>query len=170
MFKKLIVLSLFFVLALLNNAFADQNNELILKKNDPTTIKDCHEGINRTIFALNKGLDNVVFEPVAKVYRTLPTPLRNGVSNSLDNLSNLVTIPNNLLQGDFKLAGENTGRFVINTTLGILGFVDVADKIGFTKYEKEDYGQSFAIFLSSSILCSLDSPPPKVSAARLTVD
>ena len=144
MFKKLIVISLLFALALLNNAFADQNNEFILKKNDPSIIKDCHEGINRTIFSINKGLDNVIFEPVAKVYRTFPTPIRNGVSNSLDNLSNLVTIPNNLLQGDFKLASENTGRFVINTTVGILGFIDVADKIGFSKYEKEDYGQSFA--------------------------
>ena len=120
-------------------------NEKILKKNDPSQIKDCHEGINRTVFALNKGLDNVIFEPVARIYRTLPNPIRSGVSNSLDNLTNLVTIPNNILQGELRKAGTNTGRFVINTTVGILGFIDVAEKIGFEEYEKEDYGQSMAV-------------------------
>jgi len=120
-------------------------NEKILNKNDPSQIKDCHEGINRAVFALNKGLDNVIFEPVARVYRTLPNPIRSGVSNSLDNLTNLVTIPNNILQGELRKAGTNTGRFVINTTVGILGFIDVAEKIGFEEYEKEDYGQSMAV-------------------------
>ena len=66
------------------------------------------------------------------------------MSNSLDNLSNLVTIPNNILQGDFSAAGVNTGRFAINTTVGILGLVDVAQMLGFSEYEKEDYGQSLA--------------------------
>ena len=120
-------------------------NEKVLKKNDPAEIKDCHEGINRTIFALNKGLDNVIFEPVAKAYRVLPNPFRSGVSNSLQNLSNVVTVPNNILQGEFKKAGVNTVRFVINTTVGILGFIDVAEKIGFEEYQKEDYGQSLAV-------------------------
>ena len=78
-------------------------------------------------------------------YLFLPSPIRNGVSNSLNNLSNLVTIPNNILQGEFKKAGTNTSRFAINTTLGILGFIDVAEKIGFEKYDKEDYGQTFAL-------------------------
>ena len=143
MFKKLIYISLL-TASLSLNVVANADEE-ILKKNDPSQIKDCHEGINRTIFALNKGLDNIIFEPVAKVYRTLPNPIRSGVSNSLDNLSNLVTIPNNVLQGEFRKAGTNTGRFVINTTVGILGFIDVAEKVGFEEYEKEDYGQSLAV-------------------------
>ena len=126
------------------SAIAETKEEKILRLNDPSEIKDCHEGLNRAIFSLNKGLDNVIFEPVAKVYRTLPSPIRSGVSNSLNNLSNLVTIPNNVLQGEFSKAGANTGRFVINTTIGILGFIDVAEKIGFEDYEKEDYGQSLA--------------------------
>ena len=143
MIKKIIYSSIFAAsLTLSIVANADEN---ILKKNDPAEIKDCHEGINRAIFAVNKGLDNVIFEPVAKVYRVLPNPVRSGVSNSLDNLSNLVTIPNNVLQGEFRKAGSNTGRFIINTTLGILGFIDVAEKIGFEEYEKEDYGQSMAV-------------------------
>ncbi|AFS46957.1 VacJ-like protein [alpha proteobacterium HIMB5] len=143
MFKKLIYISLL-TASLSLNVVANADEE-ILKKNDPSQIKDCHEGINRTIFTLNKGLDNIIFKPVAKVYRTLPNPIRSGVSNSLDNLSNLVTIPNNVLQGEFRKAGTNTGRFVINTTVGILGFIDVAEKVGFEEYEKEDYGQSLAV-------------------------
>ena len=59
-------------------------------------------------------------------------------------LSTLVTIPNNILQGEIKKAGINSGRFVINTTVGILGFIDVAQHLGFPEYEKEDYGQSSA--------------------------
>ena len=74
----------------------------------------------------------------------MPSPLRTGVGNSLDNLSNLITIPNNILQGDFAKAGVNTGRFVLNTTFGILGVFDVAQQLGLEEYEKEDYGQSLA--------------------------
>lgn len=123
------------------NVHADQN---IANKNDPSKIKDCHEGINKTIFGINKGLDNIIFEPAAKTYRILPSQIRSGLSNSLNNLSNLVTIPNNILQGEFQKAGSNTVRFILNTTVGILGVIDVAEKIGFEEYEKEDYGQSLA--------------------------
>ena len=143
MIKKIIYTSV--LAASLTFSVVAGANEKILKKNDPSEIKDCHEGINRTIFALNKGLDNVIFEPVAKAYRVLPNPVRSGVSNSLQNLSSVVTIPNNVLQGEFKKAGVNTGRFVINTTLGILGFIDIAEKMGFEEYQKEDYGQSLAV-------------------------
>ena len=75
----------------------------------------------------------------------MPTPIRSGVSNSLDNLSNVVTIPNNILQGEIKKAGINTGRFIVNTTIGVLGLFDVAQRMGFPEYEKEDYGQSLAL-------------------------
>ena len=81
---------------------------------------------------------------MASVYRKLPSPVKSGVSNTLDNLSNLVTIPNNLLQGELAEAGVNTGRFLINTTVGILGLMDVAQHFGFTEYVKEDYGKSLA--------------------------
>ena len=135
---------MFLVLAGWSN-LSHANNQEIIKANDPANIKDCHEKLNRFTFAINKKLDDIIFEPVAKTYRILPSPIRNGVSNSLSNLSNLVTIPNNVLQGEFKKAGTNSSRFAINTTLGILGFIDVAEKIGFEKYEKEDYGQTFAV-------------------------
>ena len=143
MFRKfvLITISIFF---LAFNANAGSDGELILKKNQPAEVKDCFENLNRATFAFNQVLDGVIFKPVASVYKKLPSPVKNGVGNSLDNISNLVTIPNNILQGDFKKAGINTGRFVINTTIGVLGLIDVAQHIGLSEYEKEDYGQSLA--------------------------
>ncbi len=138
--KFLLSLSLSLLLAFSANAGSDGENNL--SKNNPEQIKDCFEGLNRATFSLNQGLDKVIFKPVAKAYRTLPPTIRTGTSNVLVNLSSLVTIPNNVLQGDIKTAGVNTGRFIINTTVGILGIFDVATKMGFSEYEKEDYGQT----------------------------
>ena len=142
MIRKLTII-LITTFAITFNAIAGSNDE-ILKKNDPSQIKDCSEKFNRASFAFNKVLDGVVIKPLSKAYNVLPSPVRTGVGNSLNNLSNIVTIPNNILQGDFKKAGVNSGRFVINTTIGILGFIDVAQHLGFPEYEKEDYGQSLA--------------------------
>jgi phospholipid-binding lipoprotein MlaA len=142
MFKKIILTMAIILTAL--NVYAASDGELILKKNQPSEVKDCFENLNRATFVFNQALDGVIFKPVASAYRVLPSQVKTGVSNSLDNLSNLVTIPNNLLQGELKKAGINSGRFVINTTLGILGIVDVAKHFGLSEYEKEDYGQSLA--------------------------
>ena len=143
MIKKFeIILITTFTLTL--GAHSASDGELLLKKNDPSEIKDCFENVNRATFAFNQALDGVIFKPVASVYKKLPSPVKSGVSNSLENLSNLVTIPNNLLQGDFTLASVNTGRFLINTTVGVLGLMDVAQYLGLTEYKKEDYGQSLA--------------------------
>ena len=106
-------------------------------------VKDCFEKINRATFAFNMALDKVLFRPVAAGYRKLPSPVRSGTSNALNNLSNLVTIPNNILQGDLKAAGNNSARFIINTTIGIVGIFDPANALGFEKLEKEDFGQTF---------------------------
>ena len=141
--KKILSISVitFFIFT---NAFAGADGELELsKKSKP--VKDCFEPINRVTFAVNQGLDKIIFKPVAKGYRVLPSPVRTGVSNALDNLSNLVTIPNNVLQGELKKAGVNTGRFVINTTIGIVGLFDVAQNLGFPEYEREDYGQTLGV-------------------------
>ena len=143
--KKFLII-VFTTLALTLNVNAGSDGDLILKKNEPTEIKDCFEKINRVTFAFNQTLDGVIFKPVASLYRKLPSPAKTGVSNSLENISHLLTIPNNILQGDYIQAGINTGRFIINTTLGILGIFDVAQYLGLTNYEKEDYGQSLAKF------------------------
>tara|TARA_B110000027_G_scaffold133053_1_gene160598 strand:- start:689 stop:1471 length:783 start_codon:yes stop_codon:yes gene_type:complete len=141
--KKFLVSSLISILLATNvNAGTDGNNDLS-KKSKP--VKDCFESLNRATFSLNSSLDKVIFKPVAKAYRVLPNKVRSGTSNALDNLSSLVTIPNNILQGEFKKAGVNTGRFVVNTTIGVVGIFDVAEQMGFPEYEKEDYGQTLGV-------------------------
>ena len=143
MVRKLLII-LITTLTLTVNSQAGSDGELLLKKNDPSEVKECFEKLNRATFAFNQVLDGIIFKPVASAYRVLPSPVKTGVSNTLDNLSNLVTIPNNLLQGDFTEAGVNTGRFLINTTVGFLGIIDVASYMGLREYKKEDYGQSLA--------------------------
>ncbi len=127
-----------------SSSFAGSDGQNELSKESNGQVKDCFEGINRGIFAFNQVLDNVIVEPLAKGYRYLPAPIRAGTSNAISNLSLVVTIPNNILQGDFGLAGKNTGRFVVNSTIGILGLFDPATKIGLNNYEKEDWGQTLA--------------------------
>ena len=139
--KNILITSLIAIILTSNVSAGTDGENSLSKKSKP--VKDCFESINRATFALNQGLDRVIFEPVAKAYRVLPSPVRTGTSNALENLSSLITIPNNLLQGEFKKAGINSGRFVINTTVGILGVFDVAERMKFPEYEKEDYGQTF---------------------------
>jgi len=127
------------------SANAGSDGELALKKNstkDIKEIKDCFEKLNRATFAFNEGLDKTIIKPIAKSYRDLPDPIQRGTGNAVKNLSTLITIPNNILQGDVKSAMINTARLAINTTVGLLGTIDVANKMGFPKYEKEDYGQT----------------------------
>ena len=131
-----------FLIALSSSSFAGSDGQTDLSKNSNGQVKDCFEGINRGIFAFNQALDNIIVEPLAKGYRLLPSPLRNGTSNALSNLSLVISIPNNILQGDFALAGKNTGRFLINSTIGVLGIFDPATKMGLNDYEKEDWGQT----------------------------
>ena len=139
---KKILVTLFIGLFTISSVIADTDGENSMSKKNPRDVKDCFEKLNRITFAFNQGLDKVIFKPVAKTYRALPSSVRAGTGNALNNISNLVTIPNNILQGDLKMAGINTGRFLVNTTVGIVGIIDVAEKLGFPEYEKEDYGQT----------------------------
>ena len=131
------------ILLTFSNVSAGTDDENSLSKKTSGEVKDCFEKVNRGIFAFNQGLDNAIFEPLAKESRKLPVPIRRGTGNVLDNLSTLMTIPNNLLQGEIKKAGQNTVRFAVNTTLGILGIFDPASGLGFDASDKEDYGQTF---------------------------
>ena len=165
--KKIILSSLISIM-LVTNVSADTDGENNLSRKNPGNVKDCFETVNRTTFKFNQLLDGVIFEPVAKAYRVLPSPLRAGTSNALDNLSTLVTIPNNILQGEIKKAGVNASRFVVNTTLGIVGIFDVAKKIGFPEYEKEDYGQTLGV-MGFGAGCYVVLPVLGPSTARDTV-
>ena len=141
--KKLSIL-LFSLFLIAFNANAGSDGELTLKKNksEAQNTKDCFESLNRATFAFNQSLDKALIKPIAESYRKLPDNVQKGTSNAVKNLSSLITIPNNVLQGDVKTAIINTARLAVNTTVGLLGTIDVANKIGFPKYEKEDYGQT----------------------------
>lgn len=107
-----------------------------------TSDKDPLEPMNRGIYKFNDVADKAVFKPVASGYKAIaPTPVRAGINNFFNNLSNVVTIVNQLLQFKFSKAAETTGRFVVNTTVGILGFIDVASRTGISNY-REDFGQT----------------------------
>ena len=145
--KKLfsIVILILFSQFQVMNAVAGSDGETEIssnKSNNQAEVKDCFESINRGIFAFNQGLDKAVFKPLAKGYRKLPQPVRSGTSNVISNLGNVVTIPNNILQGQMKDASMNSLRLIINSTLGIAGIFDVASYYGIEKRDKEDYGQT----------------------------
>ena len=146
--KKLLSVLTILIFSLLNNfsyAGDDGKIEISEKSNGYVEANDCFEKVNRGIFAFNQAIDKVIFKPLAKGYRMLPQPVRSGTSNALTNLNNVVTVPNNVLQGQFKDAGVNTARFVINSTLGIAGIFDVASYYGLKKRDSEDYGQTLGV-------------------------
>ena len=107
------------------------------------SAKDPAEGFNRAMFAFNEGLDTVVIKPVAKGYDVaMPIPARTGVGNFFGNIADIFIAVNDLLQGKPSDAGSDVGRFLVNSTAGILGFIDVASEMGLDKHE-EDFGQTF---------------------------
>ena len=106
---------------------------------------ECFERTSRAIFKFNMALDDIVFEPLAKGYNKLPSPIRSGAGNFTSNIGTLLSIPNNILQGNLTQIGHSVGSFAINTTVGILGFLNPAEKIGL-KPHKEDVGQTLASY------------------------
>ena len=143
---SLIIILTFTILSNYSIAGDDGNIKLSERKNGYVEVKDCFEKVNRGIFGFNQVLDKIIFKPLAKGYRMFPQPIRSGTSNVLNNLSNVVTIPNNILQGQIKDAGINSARLVINSTVGIAGIFDVASYYGLQKRDKEDYGQTFGVW------------------------
>ena len=114
---------------------------LVLITNNVKSAEECFENTSRAIFKFNMALDNAVIEPLAKGYNKLPDPVRSGTSNFTSNIGVLLSIPNNILQGNFRQLGHSVGSFAINTTVGVLGFFNPAEKIGL-KPHKEDVGQT----------------------------
>jgi phospholipid-binding lipoprotein MlaA len=101
------------------------------------------ERVNRPILSFNLKADKYVLKPVAKGYvKVVPAPARRGVSNFFDNLFYPTTIVNDLLQAKFEQSGRDTLRFVMNSTIGLVGFIDVATSQGLPKND-EDLGQTF---------------------------
>ena len=111
--------------------------------NGPTE-GDPLESYNRAMFSFNDGLDEYILKPVAEGYdAVMPSPVKTGVSNFFSNIDDIFVIINDILQFKFIQAFEDTGRFVINSTVGLFGLIDVATPIGLPKHN-EDFGQTFA--------------------------
>ena len=109
------------------------------------SAEECFEKLSRPIFKFNMVFDEIILEPVAKGYNKLPKPIKTGTSNFTSNISTLLSIPNNVLQGNLKQVGHSTGSFLINSSLGILGFFNPAEKLGL-KPHKEDVGQTLGTY------------------------
>jgi len=130
MHSKLMTLSLSFLIAIFVSGCATTNN------NDPL------EGVNRGIYKFNDVADRAIIKPVAKAYKAVtPSPIRKGFNNFFNNLGSLTTVLNDLLQFKFAHAFTDAGRFVINTTFGLAGFIDVASMDNIPN-RKEDFGQT----------------------------
>ena len=106
-------------------------------------IYDPFESVNRAIFSFNNVADRIILEPIAKGYKKLPSPLQSGINNFLSNLRAPLVVVNQLLQGQGENAVQSSGRFIVNSTVGLCGLFDVAEKIGLEEKE-EDSGQTLA--------------------------
>jgi phospholipid-binding lipoprotein MlaA len=133
---RLLLLLLPLVLA----ACSSQQVTLSDPENDPW------EAYNRKVHTFNMGFDRVIFRPVARGYDwIMPDAPQRGVRNFFRNLAYPVTFLNLILQGKFEESLTATGRFFMNSTIGLLGFFDVATKEEIPHYE-EDFGQTLAVW------------------------
>ena len=108
-------------------------------------VSDPFEDINRLTFEINETLDKVIAKPTANFYSKFPTPIKKGVTNLFDNLEEINTSVNQVLQGKPLTALNDISRFVINSTIGIAGIFDVATAMGLKRHE-EDFGQTLAVW------------------------
>ena len=118
---------------------------MILITSELIASDECFEKTSRAIFKFNMGFDNVILEPIAKGYNKLPEPIKNGTSNFTSNIATLLSIPNHFLQGNLKGAGDATASFLINSTIGIIGLANPAEKLGLNA-QQEDVGQTLGTY------------------------
>lgn len=142
------------------------------QKTNPHPL-DPFEGINREIYGLNKTLDKAVFKPVAYVYwQYLPTPFQMGIGNFYDNLREIPNVANDILQGKFAYAAHDASRFLINSTLGLGGFFNLAGSLGLP-HRREDFGQTLYVWgweESAYIVLPLLGPSTIRDTVGLVVD
>ena len=106
---------------------------------------ECFENTSRAIFKFNMAFDEAILDPIAEGYNKLPDPIKVGTSNFTSNIGTLLSVPNNILQGNFQQLGHSLGSFVVNSSVGILGFFNPAEKMGL-KPHKEDVGQTLGLY------------------------
>ena len=108
---------------------------------------DRFENLNRKMFYVNDRLDHYALRPAAVTYTTvMPDPLEKGIENFFSNLDEVGNVVNDLFQGKFNQAAHDSGRFLLNTTLGLGGLFDVAKRAGLEKSDGEDFGQTLAVW------------------------
>lgn len=138
-----------------------------------TTNKDPLEGLNRGIYKFNDVADRYAMKPVAKAYKAVaPSPVRTGISNFFSNLGTLTTVVNDLLQLKFAQAFSDAGRFVINTTFGVAGLIDVASMDNIPKHQ-EDFGQTLGYWGMGSgayLVLPILGPSTVRDASGLAID
>jgi len=108
-------------------------------------INDPYENLNRKTYQFNENLDEKIAKPIAEIYSKFPPPIKSGVTNFFNNLEEVDTFINQLLQGKPKESLNDLTRFIINSTIGLAGFIDVASKIGLERHE-EDFGQTLGVW------------------------
>lgn len=141
--KGLLLITVIFLGACASNPQADNSSNTVSE----VTNQDKYESFNRKVFAFNDGLDRWLLKPVAKGYLAIaPKPVENGVSNFFSNLGEISNVINDVLQWKWSQAGNDSGRFLLNSTVGLLGLFDVAAKSGLEKSAGEDFGQTLAVW------------------------
>ena len=144
--KKLLnILTIALVLSFSSAYAGTDGNESLSKSSSNEPTKECFEKTSRAIFKFNQGLDKSLFKPIAKGYLKLPKPVKKASGNFVNNLSSLLTLPNNLLQGDVEGAGNTLGRFLLNSTVGVFGLFDPASSLGAKPNSREDFGQTLGV-------------------------
>ncbi|OOZ36309.1 MlaA family lipoprotein [Solemya velesiana gill symbiont] len=114
--------------------------------NDYSDPRDPIEGFNRAMYEFNDALDRAIVKPLAEGYKAImPTPIDKGITNFFGNLADVGSAINNLLQFKLKRAASDVGRVLVNSTLGILGFIDVASNMNLDKYG-EDFDQTLGVW------------------------
>jgi len=108
-------------------------------------INDPYENLNRKTYQFNENLDEKIAKPIAEIYSKFPPPIKSGVTNFFNNLEEVDTFINQLLQGKPKESLNDLTRFIINSTIGLAGFIDIASKIGLERHE-EDFGQTLGVW------------------------
>jgi len=137
--KKLINILMCVGIALMAGCATTQQTERVAKI-------DPFESVNRAVFTFNENADEYVIKPVAEAYQfVLPDFVRTGVTNFFSNIGDVFVAVNNLLQGKPGNAANDIGRFLVNSTIGILGLFDVATDAGLEK-NKEDFGQTLGVW------------------------
>jgi len=156
---RLAVFALAFSLVLLSGCAASRPQEGaeppkrqlsdVMDPNDRSLISEAYdpwEGYNRRMYDLNARFDRYIFNPAAEGYkRVFPGFVRSGVHNFMRNIREILNIYNSALQFRFRTAGRSTGRFLVNSTVGIAGLLDPASEMGLY-YQREDFGQTLGVW------------------------